>query len=73
MAFENLGDIVPNAMRWAEEAARCIQDGVFWPPTQEVKYDDLAGLAPEGLKQALGEEWEKFLAGKTPGQGGDAA
>jgi CRISPR/Cas system-associated exonuclease Cas4 (RecB family) len=71
--FENLGEKIDNALQWAEEAARRIRAGVFWPPAPEVKYDDLAALAPEGLEQALGGEWAKFLAGKQPGQGANAA
>jgi ATP-dependent helicase/nuclease subunit B len=67
--FAELGDNLDNAMQWAEEAARRIVAGVFWPPAPEVKYDDLAALAPEGLEQALGHEWANFLAGK----GGSAA
>lgn len=54
---------VGNAMQWAEEAARRIVAGVFWPPSPEVKYDSLAAVAPEGLKQALGDEWGTLLAG----------
>ena len=69
--FEGLAEIIPNALEWAEEAARRIVAGIFWPPAPEVKYDDLAALAPEGLERALGDEWAKFLAGNPPGKGGD--
>ena len=62
--FKDLAANLDNAMQWAEEAARRIVAGVFWPPAPEVKYDDLAALAPEGLEPALGDEWAKFLAGK---------
>ena len=62
-----------NALQWAEEAARRIVAGVFWPPAPEVKYDDLVTLAPEGLQQALSGEWEAFLAGNEPGRAGNAA
>jgi ATP-dependent helicase/nuclease subunit B len=71
--FEKLNEKIVNALQWAEEAARRIVAGVFWPPAPEVKYDDLAALAPEGLQQALGGEWAKFLAGNGPGKGGSAA
>jgi hypothetical protein len=71
--FENLNEKIENALQWAEEAARRIVAGVFWPPAPEVKYDDLAALAPEGLQQALGGEWAKFLAGNEPDKGGNAA
>jgi ATP-dependent helicase/nuclease subunit B len=63
MPFEGMDEATENALSWAEEAARRIVAGVFWPPVPEVKYDDLAALAPEGLEQALGGEWAKFLAG----------
>jgi ATP-dependent helicase/nuclease subunit B len=71
--FEKLNEKIVNALKWAEEAARRIVAGVFWPPAPEVKYDDLAALTPEGLQQALGGEWAKFLAGNEPGKGGDTA
>ena len=61
--FEKLDEKVDNALHWAEEAARRIVAGVFWPPAPEVKYDSLAAIAPEGLPQALGGEWQEFLAG----------
>jgi hypothetical protein len=35
-----------------------------------VKYDDLTALAPEGLEQALREEWANFLSGNRPAEGG---
>jgi ATP-dependent helicase/nuclease subunit B len=63
MPFEGMDEATENALSWAEEAARRIVAGVFWPPAPEVKYDDLAALAPEGLERALGGEWAKFLAG----------
>ena len=63
MRFEGMNEAAGNAMQWAEEAARRIVAGVFWPPAPEVKYDDLAALAPEGLQMALGGEWAKFLEG----------
>ena len=69
--FEGLAEIIPNALEWAEQAARRIVAGIFWPPAPEVKYDDLAALAPEGLERALGDEWAKFLAGNPQGKGGD--
>ena len=71
--FENLNERIENALQWAEEAARRIVAGVFWPPAPEVKYDDLVTLAPEGLQQALSGEWEAFLAGNEPGRAGNAA
>jgi ATP-dependent helicase/nuclease subunit B len=71
--FEGLSEKIDAAMQWAEEAARRIGAGVYWPPAPEVKYDSLAALAPEGLAQALGNDWAKFLAGNPPGQGGNAA
>ena len=71
--FEQLSEKVDNALEWAEEAARRMVAGIFWPPAPEVKYDDLAALAPEGLQSALGDEWAKFLAGAPPGKGGRAA
>ena len=64
--FEGMGEAVQNAMQWAEEAGRRIVAGVFWPPAPEVKYDDLAVLAPEGLEQALGQDWARFLGGNQP-------
>jgi len=66
--FEELGEKIENAMQWAEEAARRIVAGAFWPPAPEVKYDNLAAIAPEGLQQALGEEWARFLAGNQQGK-----
>ena len=71
--FEGLSEKVENVMQWAEEAARRIIAGVFWPPAPNVKCDDLAALAPEGLEQALGNEWEKFLARKQQDTGRTAA
>jgi ATP-dependent helicase/nuclease subunit B len=68
--FEKVDGKVESAMQWGEEAARRIVAGIFWPPAPEVKYDDLATLAPEGLEQALGEEWANFLAGNRPVEGG---
>lgn len=70
--FDGLSEMVENALEWAEEAARRIRAGVFWPPAPEVKYDDLAALAPEGLQAALGKEWATFLAGDQQGKGGSA-
>ena len=64
--FEGMGEAVQSAMQWAEEAGRRIVAGVFWPPAPEVKYDDLAVLAPEGLEQALGQDWARFLGGNQP-------
>jgi ATP-dependent helicase/nuclease subunit B len=69
--FEGFGDTIENALLWAEEAAKRIQNGVFWPPAPEMKYDDLAALAPEGLEQALGEEWKNLLSGTRIGKGGE--
>ncbi|MCX6922799.1 MAG: PD-(D/E)XK nuclease family protein, partial [Verrucomicrobia bacterium] len=71
--FENLSEKMENALQWAEEAARRILAGNFWPPTPEVEYDSLAPLAPEGLELALGEEWAELLAGNEQGKGGNAA
>ncbi len=70
--FEGLAEIIPNALEWAEEAARRIRAGVFWPPAPGVQYDDLAAIAPEGLQQALGKEWATFLAGNQQTEGGNA-
>jgi ATP-dependent helicase/nuclease subunit B len=70
--FEQLSEKVANALEWGEEAARRIAAGQFWPPAPEVKYDDLAALAPEGLQPALGEAWARFLAGNAPGKEGGA-
>ena len=67
---DEVAGVEPDA-EWAEQAARRIVAGIFWPPAPEVKYDDLAALAPEGLERALGEEWAKFLAGNSQGKGGD--
>lgn len=64
--FEGMSELIGNARQWAEEASRRIIAGVFWPPSPDVKYDDLAALAPEGLEQALGGEWAEFLAGNPP-------
>ncbi len=61
--FEGLEDMLGNAMQWAEEAARRIVQGVFWPPAPEVQYDLFASIAPEGLQPALGAPWADFLAG----------
>jgi ATP-dependent helicase/nuclease subunit B len=63
LQFENMADKTGNAMEWAEEAARRIVAGIFWPPHPEPDYDDFAALAPEGLAAALGEEWAAFLSG----------
>jgi ATP-dependent helicase/nuclease subunit B len=71
--FKDLSEGMENALQWAEEAARRIRDGVFWPPAPEVTYDSLAALAPEGLRRALGNEWAGFLAGTPPVRGGNAA
>jgi ATP-dependent helicase/nuclease subunit B len=71
--FAGLGEKLENALAWAEEATRRIVAGNFWPPAPEVKYDSLAALAPEGLAQALGDQWAQFLAGNRLGKGGDAA
>jgi len=68
--FEGSSETIDNAMQWGEEATRRIIAGMFWPPAPEVKYDDLAALAPEGLKSALGEEWAKFLSGNPQGKRG---
>jgi len=68
--FSDLSNKVASARQWGEEATRRIIAGVFWPPAPEVKYDDLAALAPEGLKSALGDEWGKYLAGHQPSGGG---
>ena len=70
--FEELNETLENALKWAEEAARRITAGVFWPPAPEVKYDNFAALAPEGLEHGLGEEWAKFLAGDSQAKGGNA-
>ena len=72
MQFENLDEKMENALQWAEEAAGRIIAGVFWPPAPEVEYDDFAAIAPEGLLQALGEEWGDFLAGTQPDKDGSA-
>ena len=71
VALETVDEKVDSAMQWGEEAARRIVAGIFWPPAPEVKYDDLAALAPEGLEQALGEEWANFLSGNRPAEGGN--
>jgi len=68
--FKDLSEKVGSAMEWGEAAARRIVAGIFWPPAPEVKYDDLAALAPEGLEQALGEEWAALLAGSPQVDGG---
>ena len=62
-AFEELPDLLGSAMAWADEAAKRIVDGVFWPPVAEPIYDDFAGIAPDGLEQALGDKWKTLLAG----------
>jgi hypothetical protein len=59
---------VENAMEWAEEAAKRIRDGVFWPPAPEVKYDLFETIAPDGLTKALGPEWAGLLAGQGAGK-----
>jgi len=71
--FQHLSEKMESAMQWAEEAARRIVAGNFWPPAPEVKYDSLTALAPDGLQQALGDEWAKFLAGTPQSNGGNAA
>ena len=35
--FEELGEMIPNAIEWAEKATHRILDGVFWPPAPDVK------------------------------------
>jgi ATP-dependent helicase/nuclease subunit B len=70
--FAGLDEKLDNALEWAAEAVRRIVAGVFWPPAPEVKYDDLAAVAPEGLRQALGGEWAKYLAGNPQPEGGNA-
>lgn len=70
VAFDEMEKYLGNAMQWAEEAARRIVAGVFWPPSPEVKYDLFATIAPEGLQQALGPEWAEFLAGQKNEQEG---
>lgn len=71
--FPELAAKIASALAWGEEAARRIVAGIFWPPAPEVKYDDFAALAPEGLEKALGDEWKKFLAGGQPGREDTAA
>ncbi len=71
--FEGLSEIIDHPLSWAEEATRRIRAGIFWPPAPEVKYDDLAALAPEGLRQALDDEWARFLAGNPESKEGNAA
>ncbi len=61
--FKELPDLLPNAMVWAEEAARRIVAGVFWPPAPQVRYDLFAAIAPDGLRQALHPDWAEFLKG----------
>jgi ATP-dependent helicase/nuclease subunit B len=63
--FDNLRDCLDNALLWAEEAARRIRQGVFWPPAKEVPFDLLGGMAPEGLEQALGPSWTALLSGSS--------
>jgi hypothetical protein len=72
--FEELDEMMECAMHWAEEAARRIIHGVFWPPISKYAFanDPFAVLAPEGLTKALGKEWATFLGGKDQGQGGTA-
>jgi ATP-dependent helicase/nuclease subunit B len=67
--FKELGEVIGNAQQWAEEAARRIINGVFWPPAAQVKYDDFEAIAPEGLQKALGQEWAEFLAGNRDDEG----
>jgi len=71
--FEGLGAVIDSARLWAEEAARRIRDGVFWPPAPEIKFDPLAAMAPEGLEKALGDAWADFLAGTRTKDGGPSA
>jgi ATP-dependent helicase/nuclease subunit B len=70
--FPGLDNLLGNAMEWAQNAAQRILDGVFWPPSPEAKYDLFAALAPEGLAQALGQEWAEFLSGQARRPGGAA-
>jgi ATP-dependent helicase/nuclease subunit B len=68
--FEGFEGVVDCAMEWAQEAARRIGVGVFWPPAPEVKYDLFEAIAPDGLQKALGEEWAGWLSGaRERGQG----
>jgi hypothetical protein len=55
--------MLANALIWAEEAARRIRTGVFWPPAPEVKYDIFETIAHDGLTNALSDEWKGILAG----------
>lgn len=60
---------IENALEWAEEAAKRIRDGVFWPPAPEIKYDLFETIAPDGLTQALSEEWVTLLSGPSARKG----
>jgi ATP-dependent helicase/nuclease subunit B len=64
--FAGMADLLDNARQWAEAAADRIVRGVFWPPVKETLFDEFQGMAPEGLDQALGSEWEELLSGTTP-------
>lgn len=63
--------IIDNAMQWAEEAAQRIVAGLFWPPAPEVKYDNFAALAPEGLEKTLADEWKEVLSATQQNGGGN--
>jgi ATP-dependent helicase/nuclease subunit B len=65
--FAGMEELMPSALAWAGEAVRRIRAGVFWPPAPEVAYDRFAALAPEGLRRALGGDWEKLLTGNPEG------
>jgi ATP-dependent helicase/nuclease subunit B len=66
--FVQLTEKIGNALQWAEEAARRIRAGVFWPPAPAPDHDDFAALAPDGLPQALASAWADFL-GRPPPDG----
>jgi hypothetical protein len=60
--FEELPELLDGAMEWAEESARRIVTGVFWPPASKPQFDGFGALAPDGLGQALGEGWAELLS-----------
>ena len=68
--FFGLEDLTGSAWDWAEEASRRVLTGVFWPPASTIAYDDFEAIAPEGLEQALGEEWARRLCGASDPQNG---
>ena len=67
--FEKLNENLENALQWAEEAARRIVAGVFWPPAPEVKVRRPCRARTGRLATGAGRRMGKVPCGKRAGQG----